>query len=407
MTRIDELQSKIAEVRTKLEAINTKVDTEKRVKSEQERTDFDNLLKEMQSFERELKDEQELQSRRIEAPSIITSEQKAKNRKYDSVKAINEFANGRSLTGYEADVQAFSKEKNNRIKGLFFPDNILYERTSHQALLRTAGISYANSDGLIGETASGLDIVAVPSVYETLGVTQLPNLTSVHKLNYGQGVVSDKVSEGSALSAKTRTKISDKIEPARFGHSEIISLENMSVASIINTTIADGDRACKAKISKELLDTIVAYTACTLTGYAVANSAMTMTQKILGALKASVLSAMFSKPGYAMGSTIYSELENTKGATDFKTIVDAGKLLGFNAYDVMTLMGLHDTNMYDIIFGDWARAYVGFFNLSGLELLINPYEGDDEGEVKFLFNRMADVSFNPYAFKVIRNAKLA
>ena len=71
----------------------------------------------------------------------------------------------------------------------------------------------------------------------------------------------------------------------------------------------------------------------------------------------------------------------------------------------MSLMGIHDTNKYDIIFGDWSRAYLGFYG-NALEVLYNPFAYYDTGVINLTFNRLADYSFNPYTFKAIRNAKL-
>jgi hypothetical protein len=407
MTRIDSLKQQIADAKERMTVINGKAEAEKRIKTAEERTSFDALLLEVQGFEAELKDQEAVERIKIEAPAIITSEQKAKNRIYSATKAVDEWYNNRTVTGFEGEIQSIAKERNAKLKGLFIPDQLLYERTSFEALKRTAGITYANSTGLIPETASGLDIVAVPSLFEKVGTTIYEGLTTVHKQNYGQGVTSDKVAEGSKVSGKTRTKTSDSLEPARFGHVEIVSVENMAVASIVNDLIADGDRSCKVKIFLQLLTDILSDTGNTLTGYGTSATAAVMTSKILGALKASVLSPMFKRPGYLMGSSMFAELENTQAATTLKTVINEGKVNGIDAFDAMTLLGVHDTNKFDIIFADWARTYVGYWGLSGLELLINPYSNDEEGEVKFVFNRLADVSYNPYTVKCIRNAKLA
>jgi len=132
-----------------------------------------------------------------------------------------------------------------------------------------------------------------------------------------------------------------------------------------------------------------------------------MTSKIVNSLKAAVLSPLFRKAGYVMGASLYGELQETADVTLMNTIIKDGKIKGYNTYDAMSLLGVHDTNKYDLIFGDWSRGYVGTFGTSALEVLVNPYTLDDYRQIKLTFNRLADVSFNPYTFKTIRNATLA
>jgi HK97 family phage major capsid protein len=182
----------------------------------------------------------------------------------------------------------------------------------------------------------------------------------------------------------------------------------MAVTSLLVSIINDEDRVIDVKFAKNLFAAIVADTTnVVLTGYSASTTAAFMTYKKALALKAAILSATFKNPGFVMGSDLYSFLQGTSGGTTMQTAIsDLSKIAGFNAYDASDLMSVHDTNKYDIIFGDWARAYVATFGSNVMGLLVNPYEFDDEGQVKLRFTKLGDVSYNPYTFKAIRNNKV-
>lgn len=397
MTRIDELKSKIAESKQRMTAINSKVETEKRVKNETERTDFDNLINEVRSLEKELADVESVERIKIEAPSIITSEQKEKTRKYNAVKAINEFSQNR-LSGLELEMHQEASRTHQEASGLLIPNELIY------APKRTE--LYSNSTGLIGQTVQGLDIVAPVSLIDKMGITQYNDLKTVHKLNYAKGLDAEQKDEDSAFSEKSYTKSTDSLEPKAFGHAINVSKENLSVASMLQEMIVDADVTINAQVFKSILDGILSNSGLCYTSCASGDTATALTSKKVNALKGSVLSPIFRNPGYVMGSELYSELEETVAGSTLHTIIENGKIKGYNAYDVMSLLSVHSTNKYDLIYGDWSRAYVGWFG-GALEVLVNPYTNDLKRQIRLTFNRLADTSFNPYVFKTIRNAKLA
>jgi HK97 family phage major capsid protein len=263
----------------------------------------------------------------------------------------------------------------------------------------------ANSTGLYTQNAVGLDIIAPISLADKLGITKYDNLTSTYKFNYTQGQEADVVAEGASLSGKTYTKLTDEIVPMAYGYSVPVSKQALAVTSMLQGFILDADNAINSKILATLL-TAIDNDMYALVGYSGATTTAALTSAVLGKLKASVLSAMFNKPGFVMGSELYSEVENTAGVTGIKTVLQDGKINGFNAFDVMTLMKVHNTSAYSFIFGDWSRAAIGTWG-SALEVLVDPFTLSASNQINLTFNRLADSTFNPYAFKVIRNGKIS
>jgi HK97 family phage major capsid protein len=397
MTRIDELKQQIADKTKRVNDLNTLVNTEKRVKTEAERTDFDNSLTEISQFGNEIKDIERIEKLRIDAPVIITGEQKAKNRVYNPVKAINEF--NRGLTGLEKEVHdECSRSYTNlgkRAEGLLIPNELIYKRTD----------TISNSEGLYFEQAQGLDIIQTPSLIETLGLTQYPNMTGVVKLNFAQGLTADKVAEGAGLSDKNLSKTTDSLTPERVGYISPMSEEALSVTSIFASSLLDADLAIKAALVKEIITNILTTTGCTLTGFASNATAIALTAVNAGKLRSAVLAPSFQKPAFVMGSELYSFLQNMSGATAYQTFIQDSKINGYSAIDIMNLLVANASGVTSAIFGDWSRGYVGFWG-SAMEVLLNPYTYDSTGIVRVRFSRLADTSFNPYAFKTIQNAKI-
>jgi HK97 family phage major capsid protein len=396
MTRIDELKSQIADKRKRMSDLNTAVETAKRVKSDVERTEFDNLDKEIRSLQSELNDVEVVERIRVDAPTIITSEQKEKNKRYSVTKAINEFSQNR-LSGLENEMHTEAQRTSPNATGLLIPHDMIYKRTE----------TFANSSGLYTQVAQGLDIIAPKSIIEKIGVTEYKDLTTTYKFNFAKGVASDSVAEGASLSGKTYTKVTDEIVPTVYGYTIPVSKQAMAVTSMVSQFILDADNAIQTKILTNLLAAIDV-DAYALVGFSGATTGATMTSATLGKLKAFVLSAMFNKPGFVMGSSIYNELENTIGVAAIRTVLSDGKINGYNAFDVMNLLDVHNSSNYSILFGDWSRAYVGYWGAGNpIEVLVDPFTQSDTQTIKLTFSRMADYSYNPYVFSAIRNAKLS
>jgi HK97 family phage major capsid protein len=396
MTRKDELMQDISAKRTRITELNKLVETEKRVKTEVERQEIDGLFTSVENLEKEVQDLERSEKIKIEAPTVITSERKEKNRKYDLSKAVSE-GNERGLSGLEAEMDQEVRRNYPQAdkRAILIPDAVIYRAET-----------MVNSAGLISSEVSGLDIIKVPGQYEKWGSTVFNNLTGYYKLNYSDGAISDKKAEGEALSTHSYTKSNDELKPNRFGHIVICSEEALASTSMLASSIQDADSSIDAEISAYILAGILANTGTTLSGYASSETAKLLTSKDVTKLKSALLSAMFRKPAYVAGASLYGELEETTGATIMKTIIDNMKIKGYNVYDVMNLLEVHDTNKYDLIFGDWSRSYVGKWG-NAMQILVNPYSSDTTSEIRLRFSRLADTAFNPYAFKAIRNAKIS
>jgi|ERR1035437_826556 hypothetical protein len=412
MTRIDLIKSQVAQARESLTQLNTLAETEKRVKTAEERTKFDGLVKDIQSLEAEMKDIEAVERIKIDAPVIITSETKNKTKRYNLGKAIMEFAD-RRLTGLEAEVQSEMQRIHPNVAGLLAPDELLFKRTENRVE------TVANTAGLIKVGASGMDIISVPALYEQWGVTVFRDLTVQYKLNWAAGLSTAPVVELQPYTGKSYTKGTHTLSPVAYGYQTVTTVEALAVADMTADMVADANAATGAAITAELLRVILASTGNTMTGgYLTSSSGHTVTSKITGKMQASLLAPLFRKPAYILGGILYNELQQTQGATIARTVIEsypalggnngypqAGILNGFPAFNAMTLMGVHDSTKYDIVFGDMSRAYVGLWG--GFQILINPYSLDTTREIRLTFTRLADVTFNPYAWTDIRNVVLA
>jgi HK97 family phage major capsid protein len=404
MTRIDSLKSKIADAKERMTTLNLAVETAKRNKTKEERQAFDTDLAEVQVLELELRDCEAIEKIRVEAPAVITSERKAKNRIYSASRGIVNFMNN-DFSGLEGEVHQEARKTNVGATGFLVPDELIYRMEAGKRVNKRTE-TYANSGGLYSEIAESLDIVSQPSMYEVIGCTQYNNLSNVIKLNFAEGLDADSVAEGAALTGKSYTKVTDSLTPVAYGHMISVSSEALAVTDFVSEMFLDADSAIGAKVSKSLLAAILAVTGTSLTGYAVGATAVTLTSKMVNSLKAAVLSAIFRNPKYVLGGALYSELEETQAATVLRTIITDGKIQSWDAVNVMELLAVHSTNKYDLLFGDWARSFVARFGNS-TEILVNPYSNQSTRQIVISFNRLQDWSFNPYVFKCIRNAKLA
>ena len=152
-----------------------------------------------------------------------------------------------------------------------------------------------------------------------------------------------------------------------------------------------------------LLDAVAANV---LSGYATTDTAAALTWSIVLSMISGIESDNFVAEGFAMSKSVFYKLAATQKGTNLGFIMDflsgnnRGKVAGINASG-SAFLPVHDTNKYDMIYGDWKQSYVGFWG--GAQLLVDPFTSSDDGETKITFGRLADVVTNPYAFSSIRN----
>jgi HK97 family phage major capsid protein len=262
---------------------------------------------------------------------------------------------------------------------------------------------------MITEVGSGVDILSIPAMYRTVGATVYSNASDVLKLNFAAPVASGTPGEGVAGAEAAHTKVTQKLEPVRYTQWMDVSKENLSVNSFISSLIEDQLAAIGAKISSDLFAAIVADAGTPLTGYAAADAAAAMGWDDLLKLKAALPNIALRTPGFVMGSDIYSKLEGTsKDSGSGRFIIDDmnGTIARRPAFDAESLVDGSDATKKEIIYGDWSRAYVAEFG-GATEIITDPYTQAKEGEVVMTFCRLADVAYNPNAFKVIENANPA
>jgi HK97 family phage major capsid protein len=317
-------------------------------------------------------------------------------KQYDLARAIKLTRMGKGLDGVEAEIQAEEVKKYKRmgeeVSGILLPSSML-KRANEGTL--TQGANH------ISTIATDVDIIADRGILAKLGVTIYDGLSNEIKLNFSNGFSSAFVSEESAASQSVPTFGSDTLSARRMQGWQKYTAEYLAESAVMPSLVADMTASLETGYAKALLDAIVANTTVIHPSYSGTTTAVTF-QDILK-LKGAVKSGQFMSPRFVAGGELYAKLEGTtKDTGSGRFIIENGKINEYGIVDAQGLMTVHDTNKYDLVFGDFKRAYVGYY--SGIQLLVDPFTASDNGYVKLTWVRLGDVSFNPSAFKAIKNA---
>lgn len=394
----EERANKIAE----LEAIVATMEKEERsVKTNEERTSFNNLKQEIEDLEAEITDAEFSEARKLEDVKKVmkrdnrNSEEKEIAR-YDLSKAINEFKRG-NLSGFEAEMQQEQEAQYARFNiatnGLIVPDAVIRSFTK------------AGNASHYSEVAGGVDIVADRGVLAQLGVTRYDGLTSAMKLTFNDGFNAEFLGEGANASDGSGNESAGEISAKRIQGYSVFSNEFLGQSATMPSLMEDMIQSIEAATAKKIFDDIIASSATTLTGYGSTATAKVLTYKDVLKLKGALKSANFKNPRLVAGGELFAHLEGTaKDAGSGRYIIEAGKFNGYDAVDAMGLIPSATKN--NLIFGDMAKAHVGYFG-SGVEILVDPYTQSNSGNVKVTYSRLGDVAVNPNGFKTIQNASIA
>lgn len=406
MNRKDKIARDIADKRKRMQELNALTEKEERAKSKEERAEFDQLKEEIRDLQAELEDLEE--ARQEETPVEDFNIKKDKKRRYNLAKAIRQAAEGK-LDGVEAEchqegLKRFGAQAGSQPTKVIIPDEMLSKRKREE---RAQLIS--NSGGLISEIAEGLDILHDGSFYQTMGTTVFPNVQNVMKLSFAAPIKTDKLAEQASASVKDHTKVTQDLSPNRFSHQMQVSRENMAVNAYVEDMVADGNFAVGHGITIDLLAAILADAGVVVSGFGTGAATAAVDWQKVNALKRSLVKiSRFRKPGYLAGSAVFGELETIikGGSGSGRFILEDDKIGGSPIVNVENALDVHDTDKYDLLYGDWARSYVAEFG-GALEIITDPYTLADSGEIKITFVRLADVAYNPNAFAAYRNVAVS
>ena len=397
-----ELKQKRAEA---IEAMNTIVElckTKKRVKSEDEQKAFDASDKAIEGFDKQIVEAERMErlNKDIKPKKVVAPEEKAK-RRYNGKKAMDDLRAHRQQTGLEAELDQEAKSQFGRAlatdpNAMYIPD-FMFDKQAR------ADYAYASATNDYDTDNLGLDIIVSPSLYSQLGSTVYRGLTAKTILNFEDGNTSTFPGEGTTVAESTPTRTTDGLDPRRVGGKKGFSNELLSVSNFFNQQLADMVSSIDRAISLDLIGK--ANVANINAAREAADAAAAIDWGDVTALGQDLENDNFLREAYVMSKQVYSNnLSIVKDSGSGQFLIDGQGILGIPAFGT-TQLPIHDTNKYDMIYGDWSRSFVGFFG-NAMEVLIDPYTDGAVGVTNVIFNRIADTAVNPAAFESYRNILL-
>lgn len=358
----------------------------------EEQTKYDGLKARAASLKTQITDAEELEREQADAANSQDNDGLDKNtrhqapehmrkapREFNTSKAISEFLRGGlwTMTGIEKE---FQSEFGLRSSGILIPTTDFKKRalTPHDTT--------TNASAMDVKVDPSLSIFGKEPMWQRMGITVLPGLTTSVKINKKAAAIAEKVAEKAAITQQGGSpSLSATLSPERYGISdlfdkELLATENAAVQSAILTDLVKG---CDRKLTREL--------------YAVALAAATETTG--GALTVDgfnkLMAAVDGNGAFAMDRDSFFAAKVVKVDTGSgRFLVNMGNENGFGvSYDGANVYysTLFDdgTDQQYVIYGDWSQIWAGLWG--ALEVLFNPYEKDSEGQIKVTVNRLADM----------------
>ena len=309
-----------------------------------------------------------------------------KTKPYSVGKAMREFVLGEDkLTGIEAEQH---KELGRGIvsNGLLVP----YHDTPKKRATMTTTTNATSIDEIIDPE---LSIIGQEPLWAQMGLTVLPGLHGQLKLGRKAPDVAEKVAEEATITQGAAVPAHVVLSPERFGETqnftkELLAQQNPAVqAAIIGDMVTSCDRAITAE----------AYTVALAAATEIAAGAITV------AGFNALMAAVDIDGAFAMDRASFFEAKAVPvdvGSGKFLTSLGAMNGVGLT-YDgakafYSTLFADGVDQQY-VIYGGWKELYLGFWG--ALEILINPFTFQKDGEIEITVNKLADVkSRNDGAF---------
>jgi HK97 family phage major capsid protein len=240
---------------------------------------------------------------------------------------------------------------------------------------------------------------------DQLGIRVLDGLQANILLNYSNGHDAAFASETLALSESTRSETGDTLSARRVGGWKKYSNEYLAQSVVFPVIVAEMNSAIERAVSKALFDQILANEANVgVSGYGSSDSLSAATYSVIHKNPAAVEVDAFDAARFVMTKALYHKLVTTaKFSGGGQGIVMDGMVDGIPSFGT-SLIGYSDTGSTksQLIFGDFAGgATIGYY--SGIELILDPYTSAANGITQVTFNRLADISHDPYRMSVMRN----
>ena len=341
----------------------------------------------------------------------LDKEEKKAARMFDLSKAIREAGQGGVISGLEKEMHDEGAKELRNLSGvvgnLFIPSMLIqraYKRAGEDT--KTTGASYGNIPTMVG--AEGL-VVANP-LYRQLGATVYEGLTAGKlDLPFSKGHSAAAVAETSEASQSVPTRAKGTLSATRFQGWQNYTQEYLSESVVMPSLMADMIQSIDRGVGKSLVSDAIAV--AVISGFETSGTAAALTWNTLLDIIAATISDNFISEGFVLSKELFYQLAatertsaNGKYLLEGGTGKNKGSIFGIDAFGT-SFLPVHDTNKYDIVYGDWKESYVGFWG--GVQLLVDPYTASDNGYVKLTWSRMGAVDSNPYAFASKRNASIS
>ena len=327
-------------------------------------------------------------------------------KRFNSSKFIKEGKNGGdNLTGAEKEADSEARSAwgvSAKDECVYLPDFMTEKRTN---------VLYSNHTTDYDSLIEGLDVNTSIPLFEKLGATIMRGLSSKVTLNFSNGHNSAFISEGGNAVESSPTRATAVLDPRRVGGQEIFINEFLSVSKLMDQEFSDMLGSVDRALSKEMISQ--ANLANINSAFEAADTAAFLTYANAVGLQSGLEIDDFKRPAYVMSAQVFHYAQGNEKVSGSGTyIVDQNidrnihtSGIGGQAAFGTTDLPIHDTNKYDVVWGDWSRAFIGMYE--GLEILVDPYTGGTAGLTKFIFTRMADTVVNPAGFQSYRNIKIA
>lgn len=328
-------------------------------------------------------------------------------KRYDLGKAITE-ARGDKLSGLELEMHQEAEKELRGVSGvlgnLYIPQ-MLIKRANEET--KTTGAAAGHIPTQVGD----LGVVVPDPLYKKIGATVYENLPpGILELPFSKGHTAAAVSETSSASQSVPTDTKGTLTPIRYQGWQKFTQDYLSASALMTQVTADMIAAVERGIGNALVDDAIA--ANVMTGFATSDTVAALTWNGILDLMAEVDGDFFEREAFLMSKALFYELaaKVRVASTDSRMILDIvtganeGRITGVPAFGT-SFLAVHDTNKYDIMYGDAKELYVGTWG--GVQILVDPYSSSDTGYVKITFSRMAAVDTNPYAVASKRNAAIS
>jgi len=389
MKRSEELKIKRQQKIERMQAIidGAKDGEQVRALNNDEQTEYDRLKGEVESLDGQIDQAEFVEARAVQQPTNepTTGAQhqrggqgpqiKRAAKPYSVGKAMRQFAKG----GADA-LDGIEKEQHDELSrgvssnGLLVPYNYRAANTTTHATSVDVDID------------PNLSIIGKEPLWSQMGMTVLPNLQGTIKLGKKTADVAGKVAEEAAISTNTSVPSYVTLAPERFGitdifSKELLAQENPAVQAAI---VADMVVATDRKISAE--------------AYAVALAAAT--EVAAGAISVAGFNALMGAVdidgAFAMDRASFFTAKGTELSTGVgRYLAQMGSMNGVGStYDGVAA---YYSTLFDdgvdqqyVLYGAWKEIYLGFWG--ALEILINPYTYQKNGQIEMTVNRLADLA---------------